>query len=97
MPRVASPGGSWEQPGWGPEGLSNPPADRGPRLGDPPIHQTGTEPGADGPFWVPGRVQPPVCGHAWDCLAQGLGTWGSVSRREKPACPQAPAEPGKPL
>lgn len=53
-------------------------------LCDPPTRQ-GLEPGAGGPFWVPRNVRAPlVCGHAWACLAQGLGTWGSLSRRSKP-------------
>lgn len=55
-------------------------------LCNPPTTTTqGLEPGAGGPFWVPRNVRAPlVCGHAWACLAQGLGTWGSMSRRSKP-------------
>lgn len=100
MPRAHSLSGSWVQPGgadvvaW--KGSAGPPADRGTGLWDPTTRQ-GLEPGADGPFWVPRNVKPPlVCGHAWDCPAQGLGTWGSVSRRKKPACAQTPVEPGTP-
>lgn len=48
---------------------------QGPGLCDLPTGQD-LEPGAGGPSWVSRKVKPPlVCGHAWDPLAQGLGTW----------------------